>query len=141
MEKKPTDELMEVLHSSNSIQQYIAGNGKYLLNVSLSEYLNQLVKEKQLVKSTVIKQAEFNEIYGYQIFSGVRKPSRDKLLSLCVGMVLSLTETQQTLKFAGLAPLYPKNKRDSILIFGIEKQQSICSINEMLYSNDEDTLK
>jgi hypothetical protein len=139
--KKPsTDELMKTLQSSNNIEQYMKENSEYLIDSSLSEYLNKLIKEKQLVKSTVIKKSELNEIYGYQIFSGTRMPSRDKLICLCIGMGLDLEETQQTLELTGLAPLYPKNKRDSIMIFEIQKQQNVCEINEVLYNSGENTL-
>lgn len=91
-------------------------------------------------KSTVIKNSELNEIYGYQIFSGKRIPSRDKLISISFGLELSLEETQTLLKYAGFAPLYPKQKRDSLLIWGKNHQFSIYQINELLYTENEDTL-
>lgn len=118
MIKKPTDELMEALNHSSSIEEYINTEQDYLIDSSVSNYLNQLLEEKSLKKSTVIKNSELNEIYGYQIFSGKRIPSRDKLISISFGMNLSLDETQALLKYAGFAPLYPKQKRDSLLIWG-----------------------
>lgn len=140
MIKKSTDNLMNELIQTNNINQYMKENEKYLIDLSLSEHLNQLIKEKQLVKSQVIKQAELHEIYGYQIFSGKRMPSRDKLISLCVGMGLNTEETQATLKIAGFASLYPKNKRDSIILYGIEHSQTICNINQALFDMDDKTL-
>ena len=56
------------------------------------------------------------------------------------GMNLSLNETQALLKYAGFAPLYPKQKRDSLLIWGKNHQFSIYQINELLYAENEDTL-
>lgn len=141
MKKRSTDELMKILESSDTINQYLTENRDFLISCSLSEYLNRLLTEKRLLKSAVIRQAELNEIYGYQLFSGTRVPSRDKLLALCIGMTLNLEETQQTLKIAGFAPLYPKNKRDSIIIMGIQNCHSICKINESLYDFGEFTLK
>ena len=76
-----------------------------MIDSALSNYLNQLLEEKSLKKSTVIKNSELNEIYGYQIFSGKRIPSRDKLISISFGLELSLEETQTLLKYAGFAPL------------------------------------
>lgn len=140
MIKKPTDELMKALNSSPSIDNYLQKEQDYLITASLSVYLNQLISDKGLKKSQVIKDAELNEIYGYQIFSGKRLPSRDKLIALAFGMVLSLEETQQLLKYAGFSPLYPKNKRDSIIIWGISHHFNICRINEDLYNQDEETL-
>lgn len=140
MIKKPTDELMESLNSSPSIDNYLQKEQDYLITASLSTFLNQLISEKGLKKSQVIKDAELNEIYGYQIFSGKRVPSRDKLLSLAFGLSLSLGETQQLLKYAGFSPLYPKNKRDSIIIWGINHHFNICQTNEELYDQSEETL-
>lgn len=91
-------------------------------------------------KSAVIKNSELNEIYGYQIFSGKRIPSRDRLISIAFGMGLSLDEAQALLKYAGFAPLYPKQKRDSLLIWGISHQFSIYQINDLLYTENENTL-
>ena len=140
MIKKPTDELMEALNHSSSIEEYINTEQDYLIDSSVSNYLNQLLEEKSLKKSTVINNSELNEIYGYQIFSGKRIPSRDKLISISFGMNLSLDETQALLKYALVAALYPKQKRDSLLIWGKNHQFSIYQINELLYAENEDTL-
>ena len=140
MIKKPTDELMNALNESSSIEEYISNVQKFMIDSSLSDYLNQLLTEKSLKKSIVIKKSELNEIYGYQIFSGKRAPSRDRLISIAFGMELSLEETQTLLKYAGFAPLYPKQKRDSLLIWGISHQFSIYQVNELLYTENEDTL-
>lgn len=140
MIKKPTNELMNALSESSSIQNYIQTEQKHFIDSTISDYLNQLVEEKALKKSDVIKKAELNEIYGYQIFSGKRIPSRDKLISLSFGMSLSLEETQALLKYAGYAPLYPKQKRDSLVIWGISHQFTIYQINELLYTEQENTL-
>ena len=140
MIKKPTDELMDALNQSSSIEEYINNEQDYMIDSTISDYLNQLLNEKSLKKSAVIKNSELNEIYGYQIFSGKRIPSRDRLISIAFGMGLSLDEAQALLKYAGFAPLYPKHKRDSLLIWGISHQFSIYQINDLLYTENENTL-
>ncbi len=140
MKEKNTYELLENLKDSESIEQFIRENKDFMINESLSVYLSELLQKKNLKKNQVLKNAEISEIYGYQIFSGVRVPSRDKLLSITLGMGLTLEETNQTLKYAGFAPLYAKNKRDSIIIWGIEHSLSIPKINNELYDNGQDTL-
>ena len=55
MIKKPTDELMDALNQSSSIEEYINTEQDYLIDSALSDYLNQLLEEKSLKKSTVIK--------------------------------------------------------------------------------------
>jgi hypothetical protein len=131
---------MNALSNAKSIDSYIEHNNRFLVEGELSKHIARLCSEKNLVKAKIIKRAEMNEIYAYQIFSGKRMPSRDKLLCLCLGMELNSAETNQLLKCVGLAPLYPKNKRDSIILFGFEKGQSVMEINEGLYENDEKTL-
>ena len=140
MSDKPTVELMQALSNAESIDSYIENNNRFLIESELPEYLNRLCTEKGLTKAKIIKRAEMNEIYAYQIFSGKRMPSRDKLLCLCLGMELNSEETNKLLKTVGFAPLYPKNKRDSIILFGFEKRQSVMTINEGLYENEEKTL-
>lgn len=53
---------------------------------------------------------------------------------------MTVDEVQATLKVAGFAPLYPKRKRDSILLLGIANGKSVCDINNELYEHGEETL-
>lgn len=140
MKSKSTDELLNILKQSDSPKEYIDNNRNDLITDALSTHLTTLLTEKGITKSQVIKASELNDIYCYQIFSGKRFPSRDTLLSICIGMQLNVEETQQLLQFAGFAPLYVKNIRDSIILFGINNRYNIYEINESLYSNNERTL-
>lgn len=106
-----------------------------MISKSLSEHLCELLIEKKLKKS------EISSDYAYQIFSGTKSsPNRDKLISIAIGMGLSVDETSGLLKLAGLMPLYAKNLRDSIIIFGINNSRSVCEINEMLFEKGENTI-
>ena len=138
---KPTVALLNALSQSENLQIFLDENTEFFINKTLAEYLNELLAEKELVKSKVIKKAELSDDYAFQIFSGIRKsPSRDKLICLCIGMGLSGHETDGLLKLAGQAPLYPRNKRDSIILFGVKENQSVCDINRTLFDNGEQTL-
>lgn len=140
MLKIPTDELMEKLLKANNISDYVKENEDFFIDLTIAEFLNEYVKAKKLTKSQIIKDAQINEIYGYQIFSGSRTPSRNKLLALCIAMKMTLDEVQLTLKTSGFAPLYPKNKWDSIVMRGIVDGSDILKINNTLYENGENTL-
>mgnify|MGYP003592406222 CR=1 FL=1 len=140
MQNKPTGDLLKDLKVSDDPVKFINENKQYMIDSDLGEHLKSMLAEKDMQKSDVLKRAEINEIYGYQLFAGTRKPSRDKLISLCSGMQLTLDETQQLLKYAGLAPLYPKNERDCIIITGISSNAPVYKINEMLFDNKFNTL-
>lgn len=140
MLNKPTDELLGRLKTDSNIDSYIKENEQYFVDGNIAAYLNDIVASKKAVKSKALKRAEINENYGYQIFMGSRKPSRNVLIQLCIGLELDLDETQSALKFAGFAPLYPKKKRDSIIISGILESKTVFEINNILFDFDEEPL-
>ncbi len=140
MIKIPTEELLKNLLKSNNIEKYIKENEEHFIDLTISQFLSEFISAKGLKKSTVIKNAEISEIFGFQVLSGTRNPSRNTLLSLCIAMKMTLDEVQATLKIAEFAPLYPKSKRDSIIILGITNGKNVCQINNELYDNDEETL-
>ena len=53
---------------------------------------------------------------------------------LAFGMGLSLTETRKLLKIAGHSDLYVRSPRDSIIMFCLNKGESLITTNE--YLND-----
>lgn len=131
---------MDELLKANNIGDYLKENSRYMVSDELSTYLNNIMAKKGLVKTDVIKKTEFSEVMGYQIFAGTRQPSRDSLICICVAMEMDLEETQTILKIAGFAALYPKAKRDSIIILGLNENKTVPEINETLYDNGEKTL-
>lgn len=137
---KSTDQLMNELMKAHNISDYLKENSVYMISDELPTYLTNILKKKKLVKSAVIKSSELSEVMGYQIFSGTRKPSRDSLLSICIAMQLNVEETQEILKIAQFASLYPKSKRDCIIINGIATCKSVAQINETLYELNENTI-
>lgn len=137
---KRTTDLMNELNQTPHIDQYLKNNEEYIIDLTLSNYLCDRLEKKSLSKADVIKKADINEIYGYQILSGKRTPSRNKLIRLCIGTEFSLDDTNETLKVAGFSPLFPKIKRDSIIIFGIQNNYPIWQINESLYAHQLESL-
>ena len=138
--QKDTSKIVEELGLCPDFQTFYAENKDYMVSGNLSSLLAELLESKGLKKSQVIKNAEFSEVYGYQIFSGIRVPERKKLLCLAVGMKLNIEETQQLLKCAGYSQLYVKLPFDSIVLYGLCKEFSVVQINELLYEYELETL-
>ncbi|MBR1738875.1 MAG: hypothetical protein IJ737_01160 [Ruminococcus sp.] len=139
--KKNTDELLDEIKNTESIDDHLAANSENIGGKNISEMLENILAEKGLVKPEVIARSEISSVYAYQIFSGVKEaPKRDKLLALLIAMGLELDEVQSFLKLSGYPFLYAKNKRDSIIIFCIEKHFTVPQTNNELYSHGEDTL-
>ena len=133
--EKTTNELLEILESKKSIEAFFNEEIDELIFSSLSEYLELLISEKKLRKSTVIKRSNLDKNYAYQIFNGNKeKPSRNKVIMLAFGMGLSVLETRKLLKVAGVSDLYARNPRDSIIIYCLNKGLNLIDANE--YLND-----
>lgn len=138
---KTTDELMNILMSKEDLPQYIEENSNEFLQSSLCQYLNQLQTEHGLKKGDIIADALVERSYGYQIFSGRKEmPSRDVLISFALAMKLTLDETQSLLRIAHMAMLYPRVKRDSIILHSIAKHESVIQCNTALESFGEPIL-
>jgi len=138
--QKDTSKIVEELGLCPDFKSFYDENKSYLVNESLSSLLNGLLEVKGLKKSEVIKHAEISEVYGYQIFSGIRVPERNKLLCLIISMGLGIDEAQALLKCGGYSPLYVKLPFDSIVLYGICKKMSVLDINEILYEYGMETL-
>lgn len=142
--KKSTEELLQIISKQKNLDEILAASEKdrEFLNTSLSEQLSILLEQKNLTKPQVILKGNLNRDYAYQIFSGKKKsPSRDKLLAIAIGMSLTPNETQTLLKIAGLPVLYPRRRRDMILLYAMENGYSLMEINECLEDLGEDIIE
>ena len=79
-------------------------------------------------------------VYLHQVFAKRRNPSRNRVISLCCGLDLSLEETQVLLRRSGFAELYLHNRRDAILIYGLMNGMSFFEVNDQLFEKGEETL-
>ena len=140
MENKSTSDLNEELMSESDIDTYISHNRDFFAQRDISELLSQLYDKKAISKAALARKAGMSEVYLHQVFSGRRKPSRDRLICLCLGMGASLEETQQLLRQAAYAQLYPRNKRDAIINHGILHHTELSDINDKLFAENEKTL-
>ena len=137
---KDTSQMLLELENCSDFKEFLSENSEIILKKELSLALNELLERYNIKKSEAVKNSEINEIYAYQIFAGSRVPERNKLLCICIGMGLDLSDVQALLKTTGYAPLYVKNPFDCTVAFGIHKKLKLLEINALLYENGLDTL-
>lgn len=137
---KKTDKLLDILKKSPTIDDYIENVNDNLLHMTLSEYLNKILSDRNLKVSDLVKLTSLDRTYTYQIISGHKKPSRDKVIAICLALDMSFEDTQQLLKATGYPILYARFQRDSIIIFAFQHGASLTDTNELLYDFDFDTL-
>ena len=140
MKKKDTNDLQQELAAIADLDLFLAENQDSFNHATFSELLNALFTKSGLTKAAFSKRAGTSEVYLYQIFSGGRMPSRDRVICLCFGLSATLEETQNLLKHSGLAQLYAKDRRDAIIIYGLSHGMELVDINDKLFSENEATL-
>lgn len=108
------------------------------LDLSFRESLLLIIREKDLDETEVYKRAQLDR----RLFSKIRsnkdyRPAKNTVLALCIGMELTLEETEQLLRKAGFA-LSRSRKDDVIVEFFIrEGHYNLDDINEALFRYDQ----
>lgn len=131
--QKSTEELLKILKNTPDLNTYLSEEKENIASLSLADYLNNLCVQKNISPAQCIKKTNLARTYAYQIFSGQKHPDKNKVLALCFGFSLSLDETQNLLKTTGYPILYAKTKRDSVIIFGLQRNCSLTDVNELLF--------
>lgn len=139
-DEKSTDDLSQELMVESDIDSYIKENQPYFVDRSITELLSELYDHQNISKAELARRASMSEVYLHQLFSGRRKPSRDKLLCLCIGMELTIDETQRLLKEAAYAQLYPRIRREAIIYHGIVHHTPLDEINDKMFEENEKAL-
>lgn len=136
---KTTEELTNEIKYAVDINRFKQDNKKEFLDISLSEYLTQLLVKHNVDKSGVFKHAQMTEsTYGYEIFNGKKSNvSRDKLIRICFGFPLTCEEADEVLLLGKMRPLYPRDKRDALIMYALNNKYTIDKVNDLLFENKE----
>jgi len=131
---KTTEELMNEIVEQGENGLFFEENQEEFKSLSLSAFLQKMLSKYHVVKADLFRRAGMvGNNYGYELFqSDKKRPSRDMLLSLCLAFPLSLEETQYALRCCGMAVLYPRDKRDAYILYGLVNQLSLDAINDLL---------
>ncbi|MDR1664766.1 MAG: helix-turn-helix domain-containing protein [Clostridiales bacterium] len=140
MKYKSTAELRHEIKSATRIEDFLTANKGQMTVCSLPEHLNALLAQKRLSRAEVVRGSLLDKAYVYQIFSGDKVPSRDKLLALAFGLCLTDDETQKMLKASGNRELYSRDQRDALILFALHRNQNIFEVNELLTAHGHKAL-
>ncbi len=143
MDSKSTDELLNILNAVNSVsdlKNYTISILQNTKSVTFPQYIEAHMSASGMTAAQLIEHAQLQRNYGYQILNGTRNAGRDKVIALCLALSLSISDTQRALTLAHESVLYPKNKRDSIIIFCINKRMTVLETNHLLYTEGESIL-
>lgn len=133
MERKSTDELRHEIKSATDIEDFLKNNRQNMALDTLSGHLHALLSRKGLSRADVVRNSLLNRTYVYQIFSGDKTPSRDKLIAIAFGLHLSEEETQLLLRLSKNPELYARDGRDAVILFALQRNKSILEVNDILF--------
>ncbi len=137
---KNTSQLLQELKKCAHFSDFVNNHGGDLQYSEFSETLNRIYNTQGRTKAEIARAAGTSEAYLYQIFSGVRIPSRNRLLCICIGMQIEIEDAQILLKQCGYAPLYARERRDAVIIHGLIHGTELSKINDTLFEYEEQPL-
>lgn len=141
--KLTTDELLKLLHESHSVAELTEYNNILSEQThfhDFSDFFCNYLQNHNLLESDVIRTSLIQRNYAYQILNGTKNPGRDKVIALCLAAEMDYDDTQRALALADLGKLYPRRKKDSIIIFALKHHLNVQQTNELLYEEGEDPI-
>lgn len=134
-----TEDLLKRLLASSSMEDYFDEEDS-TVEMTLVDFLSDLLREKGMKRADVVRGSSLNATVVYDIFSGKSRPGRDHAIMLALGLGCDLAQTQRLMRLAGVSVLWCKNRRDAIIIWGIEKGFNRARIDDELWRLGEKTL-
>lgn len=143
MDQKTTNELTHILNnicSAHSLDTYVSDLPDSD-DFHFADYFTSLPEVRKLSNRELITGSGIERTYYYQILNGTRQPGRDKVLLLCLAAKLTLAETQRALEVSNLGVLYPRRRRDAIIIFALNRHLNTADAQELLLNFKEAQLE
>ena len=122
-EKISTDKLLALLFKERNLEHFLQWDESSFLVPSFGEYMTAWCTAHNQVPEKVILRANLDKSYGHQLFNGKRNPSRDTVIQ----------QAQEMLKIARKSPLYPRVKRDTVIIYCLHNRISLADAEIILY--------
>ena len=139
---KKTDDLIQQLKKNNTVyNNYLSENKDCFLENDYSDFWNKVIKLSGKKKTDIINSADVGYTFFYDIIKGKKTPSRDTIIKIFIALQVDLEHLQNALRLYNWAHLYPKIKRDSIIIFAISHNYSLMQTEILLDEHSEKGLK
>lgn len=134
MAKTTTHVLEGLLMSSDSIEDFLTKNQDDCNLQPFHYELRRRLHECQVAANELYRLVDLDQSFCYQLLSGKRKPSRDTVMRIAIGLKSDMAAANALLKYAGHQPFYARNPRDATIMHGLVKGMSIMDINQKLSS-------
>ena len=120
-----TEELLKTIFKLDDIKKALDFQEEKYIFPEFNDYISKLSDKKNESHEKIISRANLERSFGHKLFAGSRKPSRDTVIQLAFGFEADVELAQEMLKVAGKSPLYPRIKRDVVIIYCLYNHVSI----------------
>lgn len=138
---RSTDELMKVLKEKDSIDSFFNENADEMISSDLRKAMEELLVKYEMNRQEVISATHIERSYFYRLLKGERlNPSRDVLLQFGLALKADLDDVQKLLRISRHSMLYPRVKRDAIIIHSLNHKDGVTRCDETLFEYGEKLL-
>ena len=137
---KVTGNLLAELNASDDLTRYLSDNREEIISGEICDLIEKIRQANKISKAELARKAGISEFYLYQLLKGSRKPSRDTLLAICLGLGCTEKQTEDLLKYGGYSQLYVRIRHDAIVLYGIIHGWDVLKVNDMLFEQGEQPL-
>ncbi len=135
---KRTEDLLEQLKLRNiKYCEYLSVNEDAFIQNDLSQFWSKVIELSETKKTDIINKADIGYTFFYDIIKGRKHPSRDTIIKIFIALKINVDYCQEALRIYEWAALYPKVKRDSILLYALLHKYSLQQTEELLEENNE----
>ena len=134
-----TSRLLSLVRGAHSADEATAWHFQHD-EPSLKDVLYDMMQRRGLYPREMIRRCGIERSYFYHILNGNKRPSRNMILRIGFCMQADLPETERLLRLANAARLYPRVRRDALLIFAIQQRYTMDEANELLKREGEPPL-
>lgn len=132
-----TQELLLILQEAEKLNPLLDDLSSQLNVPAFHDQLSLYMEERGLTVSKLSQASMLSRSFMYQLCSGERTPGRDIVLRLALVLELGVSEAQQLLRIAQKGILYPRVRRDAIIVFCLNQKKGIYETDELLTSHNE----
>ncbi|MBQ8972909.1 MAG: hypothetical protein IJ074_07520 [Clostridia bacterium] len=122
--------------SPSEATAYHALNGEPILK----DVLYQIMQKNGFQPKDIILESGIERSYFYHILSGYKHPSRNMMLRIGLCVHADCAEMNRLLRLAGVSGLYPKIRRDALLLYALQEHWSMARTNTLLIESGEPPL-
>lgn len=137
MHRRTTEELLSILNSSEHLPQTLEELSDDFTAPPFTQLLAQYMAQQQLNAAKLSELCLMSRSFTYQLCDGRRAPSRDIVLRLALVLRLSVQDAQRFLCSAQRGMLYPRVRRDAVLIFALKEHLDMTDADDLLTASGE----